>query len=371
VTGSDYVASVAPANAIGARYRYDWQLFADWCTALELSALPADPLSIAVFLDENPAATGTHRRRLTAINTVHARCGYTAPGTAHALRERLSRRKQARPDLRDTANTVIRWLPTTGWPGGLFGRRDALLLTLACRLQLSPTQIGRLNRSHVTFDGSSLCIPGHGITVPYDPDETPHTDPVAVYLRWARLQAFIDRTPSNRWLGESLNAATPVTDDTAVGLQPLPAIGRDGPLLPAFDKWGHSATRRTGLSRRAVTRVLTAHLTGATQSRPSRQVKFFDDGWSDAVDDLTGAVTEEDPIPVVPLDLSPEEIAARYEAGLAARRGTVEAMADLAPTFDEFDDRADELLARIQALLDEAAGEPADIGGIGAASGPG
>ncbi|WP_245672757.1 hypothetical protein [Aldersonia kunmingensis] len=364
MTRSDEVTLVAPAKAIGARYRYDWQLFADWCTALELSALPADPLTVAMFLDENTAATGTQRRRLSAINTVHTRSGYTAPGTAFALRERLTRRTQPRPDLRDTANKVVRWLPTEGWPGGLFGRRDALLLTLACRIQLSPTQIGRLNRSHVTFDGSAFRIPGHGITVPHDPDESPRTEPVAVYLRWARLQAFADRTPSNRWLGESLNSATPVTDDTVTGLQHLPAILRDGPLLPSFDKWGHSTTRRNGLSRRAITRIVTAHLTGATRPRPAQPVKFVGDGWSDTVDDVveTSSDTEEYRTPVVPPLLSEDEIAARYEAGLAARRGTVEAMADLAPVFDEFDDRADELLARIQGLLDDVGSQPVDLG---------
>lgn len=361
VTRSDNDALV-PANAIGARYRYDWQLFADWCTALELSAMPADPLTIAMFLDENQATAATHRRRLSAINTVHTRCGYPAPGTAHALRERLTRRRRPRPDLRHTANTVIRWLPTTGWPGGLFGRRDALLLTLACRIQLSPTQIGRLNRSDVTFDGSAVRVINHGITVDHDPDESPRTEPVAVYLRWARLQAFADRTPSNRWVGDSLNSATPVTDDTVTGLQRLPAIGRDGPLLPSFDQWGHASERRSGLSRRAVTRILTAHLTGTTHSRPARQTRSGD-GWSEEFDDVveTTSNTEEYPIPVVP-ELSDDELATRYEAGLAARRGSVEAMEALTPAFDELDDRADELLARIEGLLHNAMSEPADPG---------
>jgi hypothetical protein len=356
VARSDNVELV-PANAIGARYRYDWQLFADWCTALALSALPADPLTIAMFLDENSATTGTHRRRLSAINTVHTRCGYAAPGTAHALRERLTRRRRPRPNLRDSANAVTRWLPTTGWPGGLFGRRDALLLTLACRIQLSPTQIGRLDRSDVTFDGATVRILNHGITVEHNPGESPRTEPVAVYLRWARLQAFADRTPSNRWLGDSLNSAAPVTDDTVTGLQLLPAIGRDGPLLPSFDQWGHGSERRSGLSRRAITRILAAHLTGTTPTRPARQVKFGGDGWSDVVDDIveTTTDTEEYMIPVVP-ELSGQELAARYEAGLAARRGSVEAMAALTPTFDELDDRADELLARIEGLLGEAIG---------------
>ncbi|WP_257890304.1 hypothetical protein [Rhodococcus sp. USK10] len=290
---------------------------------------------------------------MTAINTVHHRSGYPKPGTAHALRERLTRRNRPRPDLRDAADEVIRRLPTTGWPGGLFGRRDALLLTLACRLQLSPIQIGRLKRSDVTFDGHTVRIPSHGITVDHDLDESPRTDTVAVYLRWARLQAFTDRTPSNRWLGDSLTTATPVTDDTITGLQLLPSIRDNGPLLPSFDKWGHANTGKAGLSRRATTRILTAHLTGATHTRIQRQVKFFDDGWTDAVEDVVEAINGgDDTTPVEQPELSSEEIAARYESGLAARRGTAEAMADLTTTFEDLDDRTDELLARIQAIFD-------------------
>lgn len=350
----------APAQTVSPRYRYDWQLFADWCAAVELSELPADPITVAMFLDENPGATATLRGRVTAINSVHTRCGYSAPGTAHALRERLTRRTRPRPDLRGACDEVVRRLPTSGWPGGLFGRRDGLLLTLACRLQLSPTQIGRLKRSDVTFDGDALHIPAHGITVAHNPGESPRTDPVAVYLRWARLQAFTDRNHSNRWLGEALTAASPVTDDTVTGLQRLPQIRYDGPLLPAFDKWGHASLGRAGLSRRAITRILTAHLTGNAPARQPQQVQFYDDGWADAVEDVVEAITDNDDAtePVAPEPLSSEEIEARYEAGLAARRGTADAMAELEPVFEELDDRTDELLARIQSILDTVENTP-------------
>ncbi len=66
-----------PTVAIVDRYRYDWQLFADWCNAVDLSGMPADPITVALYLDENPpAAPGTQRRRIAAINSVHTRCGY-------------------------------------------------------------------------------------------------------------------------------------------------------------------------------------------------------------------------------------------------------------------------------------------------------
>jgi hypothetical protein len=74
-------AGTAQRSGEARAYRYDWQLFADWCQAAKLRALPTDPVTIALFLDENPAATNAHRIRLTAINSVHQRADYPAPGT--------------------------------------------------------------------------------------------------------------------------------------------------------------------------------------------------------------------------------------------------------------------------------------------------
>lgn len=48
------------------RYRYDWALFADWCTAADLPFLPAAPSTLALFLAEHPAAAATQRARVTA-----------------------------------------------------------------------------------------------------------------------------------------------------------------------------------------------------------------------------------------------------------------------------------------------------------------
>lgn len=35
-------------------YRYQWALFVDWCAAADASALPASPVTLAEFLDDNP-----------------------------------------------------------------------------------------------------------------------------------------------------------------------------------------------------------------------------------------------------------------------------------------------------------------------------
>ncbi|MGI1850066.1 hypothetical protein ACRRDU_24360, partial [Rhodococcus sp. SJ] len=71
---------------IPTRYRHDWALFADWCTATDHRSIPATPGTLALFLQEHPAAVATQRRRLSAITTVHPRHGYPAPGHTETVR---------------------------------------------------------------------------------------------------------------------------------------------------------------------------------------------------------------------------------------------------------------------------------------------
>ncbi len=114
---------------IPSRYRHDWALFADWCSAADHRPIPATPETLALFLHEHPAAVATQRRRLSAINAVHTRHGYPAPGRTEAVRRHLD---AARAERFDRLSRLLlqraAQLPTTGWPSGLFGRRDALLL---------------------------------------------------------------------------------------------------------------------------------------------------------------------------------------------------------------------------------------------------
>ena len=39
MTSSHLTDFFVPAAAIAERYRYDWQLFADWCVAVDLSGM--------------------------------------------------------------------------------------------------------------------------------------------------------------------------------------------------------------------------------------------------------------------------------------------------------------------------------------------
>jgi hypothetical protein len=56
------------------------------------------------------------------------------------------------------------------------------------------------------------------------------------------------------------------------------------------------------------------------------------------------------------VDYTADELATKYDAGIAARRAGAETMAELGDAFDDLDSRTAELLARIEALLDRMRG---------------
>ena len=137
---------------------HTWTLFADWCSATGHVALPAQPETLAEFLADHPARVSTHRRRVTAINSAHRHRGLSEPGRAHAVHAALAtRRHQRLQAVADVLDEAIRQLPVSGWPHGLFGRRDALILTLVAA-GLTYTEIAGLRRGDLRRLGRELVI---------------------------------------------------------------------------------------------------------------------------------------------------------------------------------------------------------------------
>ncbi|WP_124395215.1 hypothetical protein [Rhodococcus wratislaviensis] len=357
-TGGQNVSALFVDKGQGSGYRYDWALFADWCAAFQAVALPADPLALASFLDENPAARATQRRRVAAINWVHTATGYPAPGSARAIRQVLSVRATKRDDLTRAATQAMVALPTSGWPQGMFGRRDALLLVLHCINGVSATEVGYLQRSDVTYDGKIVVVGGGHDLQLHPARDNPQRCPVAIYLRWARLQAFFDGYPSNRVLARSLIRSHENADGTAESYGTLPALreNQDGPLLPSFDQWGHFAAvrrDRRGLSGRAVSAIVAAHLTGAASSRHTRSEPLDPrptarEAKAEEVSPPRGDGFE---VGIEGVELMPDELNEQYEAAIARKYADVRALGDLADAFEEIDRKAEAILGRTEELL--------------------
>lgn len=313
---------------IPTRYRHDWALFADWGTATDHRPIPAAPEALALFLHEHPAAVATQRRRLSAINVVHTRHGYPAPGRTETVRRHLDVARAQRLDR--LARVLLQRaaeLPTTGWPSGLFGRRDALLLVLAAT-GMSFTDITRLRRRDLTVDGNILVVTtpaGERVRLPPAP-EAGDNPAVAIYRRWAQIQAFLDRYPGTHLLRHHL------TDPTDIVTDPLDVEQARQPLLCPIDRWGHLPHAQS-MTAQSVSMLVRAHLSGRAPLRRALPVPPQDD---------SGAPVESDFI----LD------SGYYDRGIATRRRDHEALKDLTDVFDEIEQRADALLDELLAVLE-------------------
>jgi len=83
-------------------YESDWRVFGAWCDAAAVSALPATPKTLAMFLSSEAAdgrAPSTLQRRLAAIRLVHLAAEHPSPHDAIAVTEVMSgiRRAHGRP----------------------------------------------------------------------------------------------------------------------------------------------------------------------------------------------------------------------------------------------------------------------------------
>lgn len=326
-------------HALGVKDRSGWALFTDWCAAADHIALPAAPATLAQFIAENPAALSTQRRRITTVNTVHRAAGHPAPGDADTIRrivnehhaDRLSR-------LEAIVSEIIPRLPTFGWPSGLFGRRDALLLLLASA-GLRFEQISALDRNSIHIDGQSLIVGGvHPILLTPATYQGPMS-PASVYLRWTQILEFLDRTPSTRLLAEHLDAHTLPVSEMSSGATGTVAGGKQsGPLFTPIDRWGHTPIAGPALSAQSVASIITAHLENQASPHRSYSRRPRHSDMSD--------VYEPEVFPEIVLDDT------YYESGLEARRAAHTALTDVTAALDDVEGRADEILRKLLAVLD-------------------
>ena len=330
-------------HRLPASHRAHWRLFTEWCTAFDTTALPASPVTIARFLEFEPgAARATLRRRVAAINAAHRITGHTPPGTVTAVRAVLS----ARDRDAETARRVISRLPVSGWPAGLFGRRDALILTLVCRLGVPIARVGQLRCADITVDiaGDVLHVGGgHDITTLLEADN-PH-GVYAVFSRWATVRDLTLRRPSPMAWAPVLHTAP--NRVTAPQVSWHEHHNPDAALLPAFDRWGNPTApigdTTTGMRPRAVDAVLHTHLRAPGRPITARTA------WTAGVIERRARPTEHVPAPVVaaPLDDT-------YDDGIAARRRAAGDLEDLDDIFDALDHQMAALLERTEHLLDHA-----------------
>ncbi|MGW5383995.1 recombinase [Nocardia sp. NPDC003963] len=318
------------------RYRSAWEEFDDWCTARHLPSWPAPPGVVVAYLVANPKSPATQRGRVTAINAAHRRAGLPAPGRAEAVRELYNPARAARRARTRTAvDAVLTELPVSGWVRGLFGRRDAVLLTLAAA-GLSFPRLAGLRQEQIQVTDTAVIVDDGMLVLPARPDES-LLCPVQILRRWAAVTNLAPRGYGHAILAEQLteNTLAPADFDSRWATQPL---------LTAFDAYGYPAGhapigRLHPLHPTTAAAIAAAHLSGNPRRHRNRP--------------RTAPVPEQVPAPPVvePIDLDP----GYYDRGVAARWRD-------RPAHDELDDLLDALEVKIRettaasaSLLDDLA----------------
>lgn len=146
-------------------YSSDWRDFTMYCTQNQVQFLPAQPLTVALYLAalaERGRKTATILRRMTAISVAHRRSGYSSPcgqsqrivtETVQGIRRQIGVRQAGKAPMNmKLLRRILRRLPTDP----LSGARDrAIILTGLAgglrRSELSGIRVEHLRRHRRGF----------------------------------------------------------------------------------------------------------------------------------------------------------------------------------------------------------------------------
>ncbi|HEX3779698.1 MAG TPA: site-specific integrase [Pseudonocardiaceae bacterium] len=216
-----YLGTSQSANTVRA-YRSDWRGWLSWCAAQERTALPADPLDLAVYLATTAdlrkpdgadwlLSPSTLERKAAAIAAVHAAGGLPSPTRSDVVRLTLrgirrargARPNRKRPVLLHTLGEMLAQRPEDGWPGGITRRRDALILLVGFAGALRRTELATITLDDVRADTDARTgepvlivalattktdqtgVAGQQVVLPRG--QRPDTCPVCAFADWTEL----------------------------------------------------------------------------------------------------------------------------------------------------------------------------------------
>ncbi len=316
-----------------AGYAADWALFTDWCTATNRVALPADWATITAFTAGCPGAPATVRRRLAAIAHHHRTAGQLPPTDPAPVPAAPSR------ELIDSGQVdmLMRLLPSHGWTGGLFGRRDRALLTLAAQTTIPYRQLPRLTIAQLHIaDGIATITDHHGAEHVIEAAGDPVLCGPCALVRWRRVLDTEVTHKSAKTLLKKAEEVTGASHHSCRSPKPIDARTLDAQLFPPINQWGHLPLPIRPLSPHSTSRLARQADTGLAHHR------VLD------VDELVAVAdanqVAEDPVPAVARTVYD------WEAANQRKKDAVQQLAPLADALDDIETRIDELIARTKDL---------------------
>ena len=348
-------AKDCPPQALSERtletYARDWALFADWCAATEEQELPALPDAVVDFLTDCPATPAAQRVRVAAIDHHHARAGLPRPGESFMVLAALGRPTgeppDGPPDLPAAVESALRLIPSHGWTGGMFGRRDRCLLVLSQLAGVPYQHLAALTPGDIAFvDGAASVTSAAGAWT-VAPDDNPVLCGPCAINRWIRVLDVVMTKPSHRVLAEQIKDADPVTDRSphlCRSTRELSSLTLGVPLLPPIDQWGYVPFPLQRLTPHSLSRLVHQMLAGDFGAH--RHIP---------VDDELPEPEQQAPVPVEARRVYGKVDSQR---AWARRRADLEDIAGIDDVLAEIDARAKELDQRTAALLAQNTHEP-------------
>ena len=256
-------------------YAADWALFTDWCAATNHTALPADWVTVTAFTSVCPGAAATTRRRFAAIAYHHRAADQPPPTDPDS---------KAAPPLRELIDagevkTLMRLLPSSGWTGGLFGRRDRALLTLAAATPIPYRQLARLTVADLHIaDGVATITDHHGRAHSVEAAADPVLCGPCALVRWRRVLDTEVQHKSVKTLLKDADVVRTASHHPCRSPKPIDDKTLNAPLFPPINQWGHLPLPIRPLSPHSTSRLARQAVT----SHPSfelRSVPFSHLAW--------------------------------------------------------------------------------------------
>ncbi len=324
----------------GAGYTADWSLFVDWCTATGHIPLPAAAATISAFAAACPAAPVTQRRRLTALRHHHRIGGYQLPDDNPTVPAEPARV----PIDAGQVELAMRLLPSTGWIGGLFGRRDRALLTVAAHTQIPYRQIAALTVGQLRIaNGVATITDQNRVGHLLEADDSPVLCGPCALVRWRRLLdiTVTTKTKMSEFLTQKAKGVSEHSHHPCKAPQPIDPKTLEVSLFPPIDQWGHLAVQIRPLTPRSVSRLARQAETGLPAHRAV------------AVDKFTAVLASADQTPDAPAPAVPGPPPMwDWAAANQKKNAAIAALAPLTDMLDDIDTRINELAARARQLED-------------------
>lgn len=212
-----------PRATLRAR-RADLTAFSEWCAERKLSALPAEPHTVAAYLQsmaDSGFAWATIARRLSTIAQAHKSMGVSSPSTSFLVQQACVAIKRditiaqtkARPI---TLVDLARWLPLL--PDDPRGVRDAAMLMMGFAGALRRSEIASLLFGDIEKGDRGLLVTirksktdqfGQGVLVGIERGQSATTCPVTRWAAWCALRDGAGVCPeSSAFLSVRGNALT-------------------------------------------------------------------------------------------------------------------------------------------------------------------